>query len=80
MAYHVRPSDFNAAERRNTQRIPPDGLPGYALLGLRGSARLSDKLTASIAIENITNRDYRIFDSGINEPGTNFIFTLRAIF
>ncbi len=72
--------DYNAAERRNTQRIPPDGLPGYALVGVRGSARLNERLTASLAIENIANRDYRIFDSGLNEPGTNVIFTLRARF
>lgn len=73
-------ADYNAAERRNTERIPPDGLPGYALLGVRGSARLGAGLTASLAIENVTNRDYRIFDSGLNEPGTNVILTLQAGF
>ncbi|MFQ5504191.1 MAG: TonB-dependent receptor [Planctomycetota bacterium] len=73
-------SDYNAAERRNKERIPPDGLPGYALLGVRASAKLGGGLRASLAVENITGRDYRIFDSGLNEPGTNVIFTLRAEF
>ena len=76
----VRPEDYNAAERRNTQRIPPDGLPSTAIFGVRGFHRINEVLTASLSIENIHNRDWRIMDSGLNEPGTNVIFTLQAKF
>jgi hemoglobin/transferrin/lactoferrin receptor protein len=57
----------------DTQRIPPGGTPGYAVVGLRGGYRASEHLTVSAAVENITDRDYRIHGSGQNEPGTNFI-------
>jgi hemoglobin/transferrin/lactoferrin receptor protein len=57
----------------DTQRIPPGGTPGYAVFGLRGGYRASERLTVSAAVENITDRDYRIHGSGQNEPGTNFI-------
>ncbi len=69
-------SDYSAAERRDQQRVPPDGLPGYLLFGLRGSTRLHEKVTASLAVENIANADYRVMDSGSNGLGTNVIFTL----
>ncbi len=73
-------SEYNAAERRNTQRIPPDGLPAYVLMGIRGSYKISEKVRASLSIENIENRDYRVLDSGLNEAGTNVIFTFEARF
>ncbi len=73
-------SEYNAAERRNTQRIPPDGLPAYLLVGIRGSYKINDRMRASLSIENIENRDYRILDSGLNEAGTNVIFTFEARF
>jgi hemoglobin/transferrin/lactoferrin receptor protein len=76
----VEPEDYNAAERRDTQRIPPDGLPGYALLGVRGGAHLGKHLSAGISVENVADRDYRIFGSGLNETGTNVVFTLKAVF
>ena len=69
-------SDYNAAERRDTQRVPPDGLPGYVLFGVRGSTRIHEKVLASMSVENVANVDYRIMDSGSNGLGTNVIFTL----
>jgi hemoglobin/transferrin/lactoferrin receptor protein len=72
----IKASDYNAAERRDTQRIPPDGLPGYVLMGARGSLRVHPKVLASLSIENVANRDYRIMDSGNNGLGTNVIFSV----
>lgn len=80
MAYHVRPSRYTESDAQNTSRIPPQGLPGYAVLGVRGSCRLSKSTTASAAVENINNVDYRIMDSGLNEPGTNAVFTVETRF
>ncbi len=55
-------------------------MPGYAVFGMRGFVRLSERTTASFAVENINNVDYRIMDSGLNEPGTNAIFTVETRF
>lgn len=80
MARHVDPSRYTQADAQNTSRIPPDGLPGYAVIGARGCLRVTDHTTASVAVENINDVDYRVMDSGLNEPGTNAIFTVETRF
>ncbi|NQT21793.1 MAG: TonB-dependent receptor, partial [Planctomycetes bacterium] len=64
----------------DTQRIPPGGTPGYAVYGVRGGIRAAEGVSISLAVENITNEDYRIHGSGQNEPGTNFIASLDYAF
>jgi len=64
----------------DTQRIPPGGTPGYAVFGLRGGTRICEHATASLAIENLTNRDYRIHGSGQNEAGTSVILALDVTY
>ncbi len=63
-------------DKTDTQRIPPGGTPGYGVVTLRGGTRASEYLTLSLAIENITNKDYRVHGSGQNEPGTNFLCSI----
>jgi len=64
----------------DTQRIPPGGTPGYTVLSLRGGWAVTDDLTITGAIENLTDEDYRIHGSGVNEPGLNFILGLEYRF
>ncbi|MBI4565738.1 MAG: TonB-dependent receptor [Planctomycetes bacterium] len=64
----LSPSDLT-----DTQRIPPGGTPGFTVLSVRGGAPISAAATATVAVEDIGNRDYRFHGSGQNEPGTNFI-------
>ena len=61
-------------------RIPSGGTPAYFLFGLSGTHQFRDKLNMSVAIENISDVDYRIHGSGVNEPGRNFIFSLTKSF
>jgi len=63
-------------DRTDTERIPPGGTPGYATLNVRSGVDVSNSLTVSAAVENITDKDYRIHGSGQNEPGTNFIVSV----
>jgi len=67
-------------DETDTQRIPPGGTPGYAVFGLRGGYRICEHATASLAIENLTNRDYRIHGSGQNEAGTNVILAVDVTY
>jgi hemoglobin/transferrin/lactoferrin receptor protein len=60
---------LSADDERDTQRIPPGGTPGYAVLSLRGGARLFESLTLSAGLDNLLDQDYRIHGSGVNEPG-----------
>ena len=57
----------------DTQRIPPGGTPGYTAYTLRAGAEVFDGFRVFSAIENITDRDYRVHGSGQNEPGTNVV-------
>ena len=64
---------LSADDERDTQRIPPGGTPGYAVLTLRGGATVRDDLQLTVALENVADEDYRIHGSGVNEPGRNLV-------
>ena len=72
-----RADRLSTRDRADTQRIPPGGTPGYVVLALRGGWRAGDGLDLWMALENLTNRDYRIHGSGVNEPGINLKVGLR---
>ena len=67
-------------DETDKSRIPRGGTPAYFLFGLRGTYQFRDKLNLSVAIENISDIDYRIHGSGVNGPGRNFIFSLTKSF
>jgi len=71
-----RADKLSTRDRSDTQRIPPNGTPGYATLALRSGWELREGLDVSVAVENVTNEDYRVHGSGQNEPGTNFVLSL----
>jgi len=67
-------------DETDTSRIPPGGTPGYTVFNARAGIDLSEDLTVTAAVENITDKDYRIHGSGVNEAGINFITSLRLSF
>jgi len=71
---------LSAADMRDTQRIPPRGTPGYSVYSLRLGVRASKNTVLTAAVENLTNEDYRIHGSGLNEPGRNFVVTVDLRF
>jgi len=68
----ARQDKLSTRDRGDTQRIPPNGTPGYLVFDLRGGWKVTDDLEVWAGLENLTNRDYRIHGSGVNEPGINF--------
>lgn len=54
--------------------------PSWYTLNLKAMYKLTDKLTITTGLENITNQRYRPYSSGIVAPGRNFIIALRAGF
>ena len=70
---------LSTRDELDTDRIPPGGTPGYTVLSLRAGTRIGQRGTLSAAIENLLNKDYRLHGSGLNEPGTNLILSLRWI-
>ena len=64
----------------DTSRIPPGGTPGYTVFSARGGVRVDPRWELTAAVENLTNRNYRIHGSGQNEAGTNFVVSLQTKF
>ena len=52
------------------------GTPGYSVLTLRGGWKISEFATLTAAFENVTDKDYRVHGSGLNEPGRNAVVGL----
>ncbi|MFP4054791.1 MAG: TonB-dependent receptor [Phycisphaerae bacterium] len=68
---------LSTGDQSDIQRIPPGGTPGYSTIDIRGGWRVKDDLDLWAGLENVTNEDYRIHGSGVNEPGINFIVGMK---
>ncbi|RFN59715.1 TonB-dependent receptor [Marixanthomonas ophiurae] len=77
--------DLPEGEKGKTEiyAIDENGNPyaaGWYTLNYKASYRLSDMFTVTGGLENITDRRYRPYSSGISGAGRNFILSLRANF
>lgn len=54
--------------------------PGWYTLNLKVMYQLTDILSVSGGVENLTDQRYRPYSSGLAAPGRNFILSLRAGF
>lgn len=59
-------------------RIGPEGTPGFQVLHLRGRYQFNRLLSASLALENLTDEVYKHHGSGIYNPGRRWIIGLEA--
>jgi len=73
----ARADRLSRADRRDVQRIPTGGTPGYVVTGIHGGWQLRQDLLATLALANLTDEDYRIHGSGQNEAGFNAIIGLQ---
>jgi hemoglobin/transferrin/lactoferrin receptor protein len=67
-------------DQKDTTRIPAGGTPGFTIFGISGGMKLSDNADWTLALENLTNEDYRVHGSGVNSPGFNVITTFTLSF
>lgn len=70
--------ELSTRDEEDTQRIPPDGTPGYAVFGVVTTYKISPGLLAGARLGNILDRSYRTHGSGLNEPGRDFSIFLDA--
>jgi hemoglobin/transferrin/lactoferrin receptor protein len=54
--------------------------PAWYTLNFKAMYQLSETITMTAGLENITDRRYRPYSSGISGPGRNFVLALRANF
>lgn len=70
-------ADYSPSGEDNLQYATANGMPGWFTLNIRAGYNLTKNLRLNVACENITDNRYRVFASGINAPGRNFIVSLR---
>lgn len=71
---------LSAGDRRDTQRIPPGGSAAYTLWNVRFGWQINPQTTLDVALENLTDYDYRVHGSGTNSPGRNLVLGLAVAF
>lgn len=52
--------------------------PGWYTLNFKALYHISDHLSVSGGVENLTDKRYRPYSSGMTAPGRNFVLSLRA--
>jgi len=69
--------DLSPSERNKIYLYTPDGALPWYTLNLMASYDIRNTIILNFGIENILNKHYRTYSSGISAPGRNFIFGLR---
>ncbi len=62
----------------NQAYAPAEGMPAWFTLNLRAGYRVLNHLKLQAGIDNLLDRQYRVFASGINAPGRNYWLTVRV--
>ncbi len=75
-----RLANYNLNGEDNLQYATPDGMPTWYTLNFRSSFQLKKQIQLQVSIENILDRNYRYFASGISAAGRNVSISLRAAF
>ena len=75
-----RIEDYSPSGEDNQKFATEDGMPAWYTLNLKTAYAVNQNLQLQLGIENILDRHYRVFASGISAPGVNVIVTARASF
>lgn len=72
-------SDFALSERSKTHIYTRDGTPAWATVNIKTSYQIHAGVQMNVGMENIFDKHYRPYSSGISAPGRNIILALRAV-
>lgn len=70
--------DFSPSEQNKPHIYTEDGSPAWATLNTKASYQLNETLRVNAGIENIFDKHYRLYSSGISAPGRNILIALQA--
>ena len=73
-------SDYNLNGEDNEQYATPEGMPSWMTVNFSSYYTPNKKLSLGFQIENIADKNYRYFASGISAIGRNFIVSCRLSF
>lgn len=72
--------DYNPNGEDNLQYATADGMPSWLTLNVRAGFYFSKKVQSVLLLENLTDKNYRYFASGISAPGRNISISLKVDF
>jgi hemoglobin/transferrin/lactoferrin receptor protein len=75
-----RVQEYNPFGEDNLVYATRDGMPAWWTLNARMGANINKYAAVQVALENILDKNYRAFASGISAPGRNLVVTLRGRF
>jgi hemoglobin/transferrin/lactoferrin receptor protein len=70
--------DYNLYGEDNFSSATPDGMPAWYTLNLSAAYTINRYLQLEAGVENMLDKNYRVFASGISAPGRNYFVTLKA--
>jgi hemoglobin/transferrin/lactoferrin receptor protein len=73
---HIK--DYSPSGEDNEAYATVDGMPAWFTLNLRAGYQFYRNISFQAGLENILDKHYRNFASGISAPGRNVFVTLRA--
>ncbi len=71
-------ADYSPSGEDNLIYATKDGMPSWWTLNLRTEYQMNKNFSLQFACENILDKNYRNFASGISSPGRNFMITVRG--
>jgi len=75
-----RIEDYSLSGEDNQQYATADGMPSWFTLNFKTAYNLNPKLQVQCGVENIFDKNYRQFASGVSAPGRSFFLTIRSNF
>jgi hemoglobin/transferrin/lactoferrin receptor protein len=72
--------DYNPYGEDNLQYATQNGMPGWHILNISASLAIRKQFTMQLALENVLDKNYRVFASGISGAGRNLVMKLKAGF
>jgi len=73
---HIK--DYSPSGEDNEAYATVDGMPAWFTLNLKTGYQFNRNISLQAGVENILDKHYRNFASGISAPGRNVFVTLRA--
>jgi hemoglobin/transferrin/lactoferrin receptor protein len=72
--------EYSPSGEDNAQYAPGGETPAWQTYNVRTSWEINKYFTASVAVENLLDLNYRVFSSGISAPGRNLIASVKVSF
>jgi hemoglobin/transferrin/lactoferrin receptor protein len=72
--------DYSPSGEDNLGQATPNGMPAWSTLNVKTTCNITKNFSVNLGVENLFDRHYRVFASGISAPGRNIIFAIRARF